>query len=68
MGEDQPLEVLDGGCRELETRHRLQLVDCDRPSGARLLEAELSTLKRARDAVQELDDTTRIDIGFIDCL
>jgi len=65
---DQPLEILDGGRRELDPRHGLQLVEPDRLAGASLVESELSALERAGNAVEELDDVACIDIRLVDRL
>jgi hypothetical protein len=68
VGEDQAFEILDSGCRELDSRHELELVDRDRLSGACLLEPELSALECAGYAVEQLDNVPRVDVGLVDRL
>ena len=66
MGEDQLLEILDGGCRELEARHALQLVECDSVSGPGVREPELGRLERAENAVEQLDNVACVDLSLVD--
>lgn len=51
-GADQRVEVPDGGCRELDTSHELQLVQRDRFAAGCLAESELRALVSAVDLVQ----------------
>ncbi len=58
--------MFDGGDRELDACHSLQLVQHDRLAGPGLLEATLSARKRAGNAVQQLDDVPRIGVDLIE--
>jgi hypothetical protein len=67
-GEDQgqAVEVLDGGGRQLDLGHELQVVERDRVTGRGIPQPKLRTFVGAVDAVKQRDDVIRIGIGLVD--
>jgi hypothetical protein len=65
VGSNQALEILDGGSREFDAGHLLELVERNRVAGVSLLPAELGALERAGNTVQQRGNVPSVRVGFI---
>ena len=65
MRPDQGIVVFDRGCRQFDGRHALEVVERDRLSGLRLLQAELKRVGcKAGDVGSDWDASARRALGL----
>jgi hypothetical protein len=66
VGDDQPIEVFDGGWAERYAGQALQLIEIDRLACASLCESGLAPRIGARNAVEQRSDIPRLRVRFFD--